>query len=169
MEMHGLTRHRHDRPVRGRYQRCAMPCGQRSHHSDRNRQASSPGCRSGEGMSAFVPWPEKSSNSYHQSLDVLLESLIVEALECLSVVELVGERVAGAVVLAEDVEPQLIGPPVAVLAVVSAGLPWYGSMLCRCSPTFWPPPPVLAKRTGHFVGACSSMLPMLFVDDGELK
>ena len=54
--------------------------------------------------------------SYHQSLDVLLESLIVEALERLSVVELAGVRVAGGVVLAEDVEPQLIGPPVTVLS-----------------------------------------------------
>ena len=63
----------------------------------------------------------KGSHSYHQGLDVLLESLIVEALERLGVVELAGVRVAGGVVLAEDVEPQLIGPPVTVLkAVVSA-------------------------------------------------
>ena len=64
---------------------------------------------------------QKHSQSYHQGLDVLLESLIVEALERLGVVELAGVRVAGGVVLAEDVEPQLIGPPVTVLkAVVSA-------------------------------------------------
>lgn len=62
----------------------------------------------------------KGSHSYQQGLDVLLESLIVEALERLSIVELAGERVAGRVVLAEDVEPQLLGPPVTVLAVVSA-------------------------------------------------
>jgi hypothetical protein len=72
----------------------------------------------------------KYSQSYHQGLDVLLESLIVEALEGLGVVELAGERVAGRVVLAEDVKPQLLGPPVTVLAVVSAHLPWYGLMLC---------------------------------------
>jgi hypothetical protein len=58
--------------------------------------------------------------SYHQLLDVLLESVIVEALESLSVVQLTLERVAGSGVLAEDVEPELVGPPVTVLAVVSA-------------------------------------------------
>jgi hypothetical protein len=56
---------------------------------------------------------------YHQLLDVLLESVIVEALECLSVVELPLVRVAGSSVLAEDIEPELVGPPVTVLAVVS--------------------------------------------------
>jgi hypothetical protein len=56
---------------------------------------------------------------YHQLLDVVLESVIVEALECLSVVELPLVRVAGSSVLAEDIEPELVGPPVTVLAVVS--------------------------------------------------
>jgi hypothetical protein len=36
-------------------------------------------------------------------------------------------------------------------------------MLCRCSPTFWPPPPTLAKRMGHFAGAFSSILPIVNV------
>jgi hypothetical protein len=57
--------------------------------------------------------------SYHQLLDVLLESVIIEALECLSVVELPLVRVASSGVLAEDVEPELVGPPVTILAVVS--------------------------------------------------
>jgi hypothetical protein len=63
---------------------------------------------------------DKTFHSYHQLLDVLLESVIVEALECLSVVELPLVRVASSGVLAEDVEPELVGPPVTVLAVVSA-------------------------------------------------
>lgn len=57
---------------------------------------------------------------HHQLLDVLLESVIVEALEGLGVVELAVEGVAGSGVLAKDVEPELIGPPVTVLDVVSA-------------------------------------------------
>ena len=58
--------------------------------------------------------------SYQQGLDVLLETIVVKALEGLSVVELGLVRVAGSGVLAEDVEPELIGPPVTILAVVSA-------------------------------------------------
>ena len=58
--------------------------------------------------------------SYQQLLDVLLEAIVVKALESLSVVELLLVRVTGSGVLAEDVKPQLIGPPVTVLAVVSA-------------------------------------------------
>ena len=59
--------------------------------------------------------------SYQEGLDVLLEAIVVKALEGLSVVELGLVRVAGSGVLAEDVKPQLIGPPVTVLkAVVSA-------------------------------------------------
>jgi hypothetical protein len=110
------------------------------------------------------------SHSYQQGLDVLLESLIVEALECLSIVELAGVRVAGRVVLAEDVEPQLLGPPVTVLAVVSAHCPWVQVyVVCRCSPTFWPPPPTLAKRMGHFAGAFSSILPIVKCDAVMLR
>lgn len=71
-------------------------------------------------MSVDDSSPVGSRCTYHQGLEVLLETLIVEALEGLSVVELAVERVAGRVVLAEDVEPELIGPPVTVLAVVSA-------------------------------------------------
>jgi hypothetical protein len=59
--------------------------------------------------------------SYQQFLDVLLETIVVEALESLSVVELALVRVASSSVLAQDVEPQLIGPPVTVLDIVSAG------------------------------------------------
>jgi hypothetical protein len=58
--------------------------------------------------------------SYQEGLDVLLETIVVKALEGLSVVELGLVRVAGSGVLAEDVKPQLIGPPVTVLDVVSA-------------------------------------------------
>ena len=58
--------------------------------------------------------------SYQEGLDVLLETIVVKALEGLSVVELGLVRVAGSGVLAEDIEPELIGPPVTVLAVVSA-------------------------------------------------
>jgi hypothetical protein len=75
----------------------------------------------------------KGSHSYHQGLDVLLESLIVEALEGLLVVKLAGKRVAGRVVLAEDVEPQLLGPPVTVLELsCQHTVPGYKCMLCRC-------------------------------------
>ena len=71
-------------------------------------------------MSVDESRPRSSQCAYHQRLEVLLETLIVEALEGLGVVELAVERVAGRVVLAKDVEPELIGPPVTVLAVVSA-------------------------------------------------
>jgi hypothetical protein len=124
IEVDDLTRHRHDRPEHGKYQCCAMPYGRRSHHSDRDRQASSPGCRSVKIRQRLSLDLTKGSRSYQQGLDVLLESLIVEALEGLLVVELAGVGVAGRVVLAEDVEPQLLGPPVSVLYVVSAHCPW---------------------------------------------
>jgi hypothetical protein len=58
--------------------------------------------------------------SYQKGLDVLLETIVIQALEGLSVVELGLVRVAGSGVLAQDVEPELIGPPVTVLDVVSA-------------------------------------------------
>jgi hypothetical protein len=58
--------------------------------------------------------------TYQEGLDVLLETIVVKALEGLSVVELGLVRVAGSGVLAQDVEPELIGPPVTVLDVVSA-------------------------------------------------
>lgn len=73
-----------------------------------------------EGVSQCMYFASRTLFSYQQSLDVLLETIIVKALECLSVVELGLVRVAGSGVLAEDVEPELIGPPVTVLAVVSA-------------------------------------------------
>jgi len=161
--MDGPTRHRHDRPAHGRYQRCAMPYGRRSHHSDQSQQANSPGCRSAERVNT-CPSTVEHSHSHHQGLDVLLESLIVEALEGLSIVKVAAERVAGSVVLAEDVQSQLIGPPVTVLCSCRvSSWSWYGVMLCRRGPTFWPPPPVLAKRSGHFAGAFSSILPIVDV------
>lgn len=96
--------------------------------------------------------------SYQQGLDVLLETIVVKALEGLSVVELGLVRVAGSGVLAEDVEPQLIGPPVTVLAVVSACC----ISCCRhsTSNTFVPPEAVLATRIGHLAGS-SPMLPIV--------
>jgi hypothetical protein len=131
IEVDDLTRHRHDRPEHGKYQCCAMPYGRRSHHSDRDRQASNPGCRSVRVCQRLSLDLIKGSNSYQQGLDVLLESLVVKALESLLVVELAGVRVAGRVVLAEDVEPQLLGPPVTVLHVVSAHIV-PSTTGCRC-------------------------------------
>ena len=95
--------------------------------------------------------------SYQQGLNVLLEAIVVKALESLSVVELGLVRIAGSCVLAEDVEPQLIGPPVTVLAAVSACC-----IACRCdaSNTFVPPDAVLATRIGHLAGS-SPMLPIV--------
>jgi hypothetical protein len=93
---------------------------------------------------------------HHQLLDVLLESIIVEALESLSVVQLTLERVAGSGMLAEDVEPELVGPPVTVLAVVSACgmhigcksdvavIPW--CLQRRCWPHAWGISRVLLRR-----------------------
>ena len=96
--------------------------------------------------------------SYQQGLDVLLETIVVKALESLSVVELGLVRVAGSGVLAEDVEPELIGPPVTVLGVVSA------CCISSCRPdtsnTFVPPDAVLATRIGHLAGS-SPMLPIV--------
>ena len=96
--------------------------------------------------------------SYQQGLDILLETIVVKALERLSVVELALVRVASSGVLAEDVESQLIGPPVTVLAVVSA------SCLCGgrrgVGNTFVPPAAVLATRIGHLAGS-SPMLPIV--------
>jgi hypothetical protein len=94
--------------------------------------------------------------SYQQLLDVLLESVIVKALESLSVVELTLERVAGSGVLAKDVEPELVGPPVTVLAVVLACgmhigckndvavIPW--CLQRRCWPHAWGISRVLLRR-----------------------
>ena len=52
----------------------------------------------------------------HQSSQVLLQSLVVQALESSGVVEILVQRVGGRCVLAEDVELQLIWPPIAVLS-----------------------------------------------------
>lgn len=95
---------------------------------------------------------------YHQVIEVLLQSIVVEALERLSVVKLAAKRIAGGVVLAEDVEPELVGPPVAVLKAVSVG--WFCAPRPRRGLTLVPPPPVLATRIGHLDGS-SPRLPMV--------
>lgn len=66
-----------------------------------------------------APTPSICGIPYHQVVEVLLQRIVVQALERLGVVKLAAEGVAGSVVLAEDVEPQLVGPPVTVLDVVS--------------------------------------------------
>lgn len=50
----------------------------------------------------------------HQGVDVLLQCIIVELLELLSIVEVRTERVLSGVVLTEDVDPELVWPPVRV-------------------------------------------------------
>jgi len=86
-----------------------------------------------ESKSMYAPHGWDGKHSYQQGLDVFLETVIVEALEGLGVVKVAGQRITLGVVLAEDVEPQLIGPPVTVLAVVSAhvALVRDDDMLCR--------------------------------------
>jgi hypothetical protein len=96
--------------------------------------------------------------THQQRLDILLQSIVIEALEGLGVVELALVRVAGSGVLAEDVKPQLVGPPVAVLQVVSAS--GATRVHSRCGHTLVPPAAVLATRIGHFAGS-SPMLPIL--------
>jgi hypothetical protein len=88
--------------------------------------------------------------THQQCLDILLQSIVIEALEGLGVVELALVRVAGSGVLAEDVKPQLVGPPVAVLQVVSAS--GATRVHSRCGHTL--------VRIGHFAGS-SPMLPIL--------
>jgi hypothetical protein len=50
----------------------------------------------------------------HEGIEVLLERIVVELLELFGVVEVGAERVLSGVVLAEDVGPELVGPPVCV-------------------------------------------------------
>lgn len=50
----------------------------------------------------------------HQGSEVLLEALIVELLELLGVVEVGAEGVLSGVMLAQDVYPELVWPPVCV-------------------------------------------------------
>ena len=50
----------------------------------------------------------------HEGIEVLLERIVVELLELVGVVEVGAERVLSGVVLAEDVGPELVGPPVCV-------------------------------------------------------
>lgn len=141
-----------------------MPCGRTNHRSGQSRPASSPGCRSEK--KAFRQWLlalyVDSCSSYHQVIQVLLESIVVEALESLSVVELVAERVVGGAMLAEDVEPELIRPPVTVLDY--HGVSEYALVLLDHASssrlTLVPPPPVLATRTGHLEGS-SPRLPIV--------
>lgn len=61
---------------------------------------------------AKVSWPPLLAVG-HQCCQVLLQSIVIQTLECLGVVEIF-LRVGGGSVLSEDVELELIGPPVAV-------------------------------------------------------
>lgn len=56
---------------------------------------------------------------YHQLMQILLQALVIKALESLGIVEILAEGVTGGIVLAKDVEPELIGPPITVLDVES--------------------------------------------------
>lgn len=62
--------------------------------------------------------------------------------------------------LAEDVEPELIGPPVTVLDVVSACCMHFACLCDGGVHTLVPPDAVLATRMGHFAGS-SPILPIV--------
>ncbi|ORX98873.1 hypothetical protein BCR34DRAFT_142473 [Clohesyomyces aquaticus] len=68
----------------------------------------------------------------HQGRDVLLQCIVVELLELVGVVEVGAERVLAGVVLAEDVGPQLVGPPVDVLGAAAGDIGGlYGTLAFR--------------------------------------
>ena len=50
----------------------------------------------------------------HQGVDVLLQCIVVELLELLDIVEISAEGVLSGVMLAQDVDPELVWPPVGV-------------------------------------------------------
>jgi hypothetical protein len=52
-------------------------------------------------------------------VQVLLQALVVKALESLSIVKILAIGVTGRIVLAKDVDSELIGPPITVLDVES--------------------------------------------------
>lgn len=58
----------------------------------------------------------------HDGRNVLLESSIVKALEGLGVVEVLAERIGGRVVLTEDVQAELLWPPVTVAGAAAANV-----------------------------------------------
>lgn len=55
----------------------------------------------------------------HEVVEVLLETPVIEVLEGLGIVKLIAEGVGDAGVLAEGVEPELVGPPVAALGAAA--------------------------------------------------
>ena len=56
----------------------------------------------------------------HQSGDVLLQGLVVEFLELFSIIEVATERALSGIVLTQNVELQIIGPPVAYLSTAAS-------------------------------------------------
>lgn len=56
----------------------------------------------------------------HQVVQVLLKTIVVQALESRRIVEVLGHRIGDAGVLAEDVQLEVIGPPVAVAGAATA-------------------------------------------------
>jgi len=55
----------------------------------------------------------------HEVGEVLLESIVVDALECGSIVKLSVEWVGGRLVLAKDVETELVRPPIRILGTTA--------------------------------------------------
>ncbi|CAG9990607.1 unnamed protein product [Clonostachys byssicola] len=68
---------------------------------------------------AEVGWPPILGVG-HQGRQVGLEGIVVEALELLGVVKVGAEGIRGNSVLAQDVEAELLGPPVAVLGAAAS-------------------------------------------------
>lgn len=121
-----LTPHLRDHPGHDRSRHYAMPSSRTDRRSDRNRQANSVGCRSSIGATtrtsksvhALLAVSIRLSvclSTHHQRLDIRLQPIIVETLERLSVIQLILVRVARRSVLTQNVEPQLVRPPVTVL------------------------------------------------------
>ena len=68
----------------------------------------------------------------HQRSEVFLQCLVVELLEFLGIVEVCTERVLSGVVLAQDVGPELIGPPVDILGAAASNIgSLYGTLAFR--------------------------------------
>ena len=104
--------------------------------------------------------------THHQRLEILLQPIIIQTLERLGIVQLAIVRIAGRGVLTQDVEPQLVRPPVLVLytfaeIVESADGESELTVTCRPPRTFLPPMAVLASRMGHFAGSPSAALTMV--------
>ena len=58
----------------------------------------------------------------HDLVQILLDSIVVKALERLAVVETLVERVGDGGMLAEDVDLELVGPPIEVAGPSTAGV-----------------------------------------------